>query len=70
MSITKTGVSAIAYDTKTGTNASSAAVTWYDGVNVFATDGSYEIKGTTGNGLTLAPTTGAATFSGHTSFWY
>jgi hypothetical protein len=64
MSITKTGVSAIAYDTKTGTNASSAAVTWYDGVNVFATDGSYEIKGTTGNGLTLAPTTGAATFSG------
>jgi hypothetical protein len=63
MSITKTGVSAIAYDTKTGTNASSAAVTWYDGVNVFATDGSYEIKGTTGNGLTLAPTTGAATFS-------
>jgi hypothetical protein len=40
--ITKTGVSAIAYDTKTGTNASSAAVTWYDGVNVFATDGSYD----------------------------
>jgi hypothetical protein len=58
------GVSAGARDTKVGTNASSAAVTWYDGVNAFATDGSYEIKGTTGNGLTLAPNTGAATFSG------
>jgi hypothetical protein len=61
------GVSAGARDTKIGTNASSASVTWYDGVNVFATDGTYEIKNTSSNGLSLAPITGAATFSGNVS---
>ena len=59
------GVSAGARDTKIGTNASSAAVTWYDGVNVFATDGTYEIKNTSSKGLSLAPVTGAATFNGN-----
>ena len=54
MAITKTGVSANAYDTKTGTNGSSVAVAWYDGVNPFGTDGSYEIKNINGLGLLLA----------------
>ena len=61
------GTSKNAYLTLIGTNASSTDTTWYSGVNVFATDASFEIKNAAGNGLTLA-STGAATFSGNGQF--
>ena len=56
------GASRTAYLTQIGTNASSADITWYNGVNVFATDASFEIKNAAGNGLKL-DTNAAATFS-------
>ena len=47
------GASRSAYVTLIGTNGSSNDTTWYSGVNVFATDASYEIKNAAGNGLLL-----------------
>ena len=47
------GASRTAYITTTGTTAASADQTWYAGVNVFASNGSYEIKNAAGNGLIL-----------------
>ena len=39
-----TGVSSASYNLYNGTTAASVAQNWYAGMNVFATDGSYEIK--------------------------
>ena len=47
------GASRTAYITTIGTTAASADQTWYSGVNVFASNGSYEIKNAAGNGLIL-----------------
>jgi hypothetical protein len=47
------GASRTAYVTLIGTNAASANATWYSGVNVFATDASYEIKTAAGKGILI-----------------
>jgi hypothetical protein len=47
------GASRTAYITTIGTTAASADQTWYSGVNVFASNGSYEIKNAAGSGLIL-----------------
>jgi len=47
------GASRTAYITLIGTTAASADQTWYSGINVFASNGSYELKNAAGNGLTL-----------------
>ena len=58
------GVSKSAYQLYTGTTAASATQNWYAGINVFATNGSYEIKDGGGTvGLTIAPS-GAISLSG------
>ena len=51
------GASRTAYITLIGTTAASADQTWYSGINVFATDGSYELKNAAGNGI-LVDTSG------------
>lgn len=58
------GVSKTGYAQFTGTTAASVSQTWYSGINVFATDGSYEVKNGSGSqGFSITPA-GATTFIG------
>ena len=49
------GASKNAYIEQIGTNASSTDIVFYNGVNVFSSNGSFEIKNAAGIGLLISP---------------
>ena len=65
------GESKASYITYVGTTSLSANQTWYGGINVIATDGSYEIKNTGGQGISINPsgTVSVGTLIGGVSTW-